>query len=76
MQLEMLYMGHSKGDFEGTSYDNVLLSNGKRTGKVVNKTGKDSFNFLPENDKVICTFEPTINKQNNFSLSLVKIEKK
>lgn len=61
-----LYVGHSKGEFEGSKYDNVKLSDGVRVISVKNKTGQTDFEdrgFIPEKSKVECIFVLTSNKE-------------
>jgi hypothetical protein len=76
---KLLFMGHSKGDthIDGkpVKWDNIMLSNGKRTAKIQNSTGRDNFEDLkPEQDYVNCAFDVQPDKGETFSVKLVKIE--
>lgn len=77
MQKDLLFVEHSAGEFEGTVYDNVILSDGIRAVKVKNLTGKtsDYFRQLGEGDKVVCTLDVTTGKM-GFVVTLKGIEKK
>jgi hypothetical protein len=57
------YVGHSKGDFEGTKYDNVNLSDGVQAAKFRNDTGADSFPFK-RGDTVTVEFDVEFGKKN------------
>jgi len=52
-----VFMGHQKGQFEGTNYDNLLISNGARTCKFKNTTGLIDFSiYQPEKTLVNIEF--------------------
>jgi len=51
------FVGHQFGEFEGTKYDNIILSDGVRAFKCKNKTGETKFNLVPEQDEVTVDFE-------------------
>lgn len=60
-------MGHQSGEFEGTPYNNVKISDGLRIIKVKNETGSDNFNSLtPEKTRVECEFNLKSNKEVSF----------
>lgn len=70
----------SKGEMEGTVYNNVILSDGLRSAKCKNKTNKDDFlTTLPEGTEVKVKLEPIIvkgpNSTTRWDVSLVEIEK-
>jgi len=44
-EAEYKFVEHSKGTFEGSVYDNVVLSDGVMTAKFKNGTGESDFSF-------------------------------
>jgi len=76
VQGEYLFVEFSKGEYEGTFYDNVLLSNGVRTLKCKNLTDEHALLAVlkPEVDKVTATIEYHWGK-NGVEPRLVKIAK-
>jgi len=46
------FVGHSKGDFEGTEYDNVMFSDGLQTAKFRNDTGIRVFSDYKRGESV------------------------
>lgn len=71
-----LYMGHARGEFEGVQYDSISLSDGKRTAKAKNATGKKEFSDLkPEIDYVNVEFEVVPSKGEQFRARVAKMEK-
>jgi len=79
--VKYIYVEHSHGEFEGTTYDNVTLSNGIRSAVCKNNTGlSDLDKNFKEGDEVIPTFETAIvkgpNRTSIFATTLVKLEKK
>jgi len=75
MQQELIFVGHSKGTFEGSDYDNLMLSNGVRAFKVKNSTGKTSFpELIPEKSKVLVTFKITAGRKEIAQVEVTKIE--
>lgn len=71
---DYLFVEHSHGDVEGTTYDNVILSDGLLPIKVKNKTGKDNLPFS-EGDKVKCQLSIKGHKSAIPVVTLLKIEK-
>jgi len=69
---EFIFVEHSKGDFDGTVYDNVLLSDGITTGKFKNLTGQGKLNY-ERGQKVEADFEVEFGKNNAVKLSLKDI---
>lgn len=69
---QFLFVEHSKGTFEGTAYDNVLLSDGLTTGKFKNETGQEKLDFQ-RGDKVDCEFEVQFGNKNKTTLVLKSI---
>ena len=77
--LELIYVGHSQGDYEGTEYDNLLLSNGIATLKFKNKSGIKSFaHFTSEKTRVNVSIDlaPAGSKDNTATARIIKIEEK
>jgi len=75
MQQTLIFVGHSKGTFEGTEYDNLMLSNGVRAFKVKNATGKTSFPDLdPEKSKVLVTFNIKAGRKEMAQVEVSKID--
>lgn len=59
-----IFVGHSKGEYEGTKYNKVKLSDGIRILALKNSTGQDDFStFVPEKTQVECGFKITSNKE-------------
>jgi hypothetical protein len=51
----VIFCGHSKGEFDGIKYDNVLVSNGLKQIKLKNRLDEkdiQSLNLEPEKTKV------------------------
>lgn len=73
---KLKFVEYSAGEYEGTLYDNVVLSNGMRASKVKNLTGLGApfFNDLKEGDDVNCEFDINIAKS-GFVVELTKIQK-
>lgn len=80
MAKKYVFVEHSKGEMEGTSYDNISLSNGIRTAVIKNKTGiaDEVLATLEEGDEVLPTFDVKIvkgpNRTSIFTTELVKME--
>lgn len=80
MAKKYVFVEHSKGEMEGTLYNNISLSNGIRTAVVKNKTGiaDEVLATLEEGDEVLPTFEVKIVKGQNrtsvFAIELIKME--
>jgi len=65
MQSKYKFVAHRAGIFEGTAYNNVLLSNGIRTLPFKNKTNQDDLiKTLMEGDEVICDIKITFGSKN------------
>lgn len=70
------YVGHSKGEYEGTKYDNIKLSDGIAIISFKNETGLDSFlekGFIPEKSQVNATIKIR-SKKETAMVSLTSIE--
>lgn len=63
------FVEHSKGEYEGVQYDNVLLSDGITTGKFRNETGQHKLDFQ-RGDEVECEFDISFEKNNRVGLHL------
>jgi len=73
---EFTFVEHSHGEFEGSKYDNVVLSDGLLPFKVRNasKDG-ETLSALKEGDRVKCTFKIRGSKTIAPKIDLIAIEK-
>jgi len=64
MQKRFKFIEFSAGEFEGTVYNNIILSDGLRALKAKNATGKDKqfFSQFKEGQDVDCEIEITAGK--------------
>jgi len=70
----VIYVGHSKGEYEGSKFNNVVISNGVEKIKIKNKVDTEILNaFEPEKSRVDITVELKGRKEEP-ALTLVKIE--
>jgi len=77
MNKDLIFVEYSRGEFEGTTYNNVRLGDGIETMKVQNKTQNDDFiASLKRGDKVTCQFDIVPSKGDKASVKLVKIDLK
>lgn len=53
---EYIFANHSKGDFEGSKYDNVVFSDGIQTAKFRNDTGRADFSEFKRGESCKVTF--------------------
>jgi len=73
MQTTLTFVEWSHGSMEGTTYDNVILSDGMLAMKVKNKKKLDLSSFK-EGDQVTCTFSLRGSKTLAPTLDLDEIE--
>jgi len=75
MQSKYKFVAHRAGTFEGTAYNNILLSNGIRTLSFKNKTNQDDLlkTFL-EGEDVNCELSITFGAK-HLDATVLHIEK-
>jgi len=66
MTEKYIFVEHSHGEFEGTSYNKIVLSNGLRALSFKNKTSDSDelLASLKEGDEVVCEIAISFGKQN------------
>lgn len=63
---QFLFVQHLKGEFEGTKYNYIKVSDGVRIIKLKNSTGTDDFlekGFVPEKTRVEIELKISSNKE-------------
>jgi hypothetical protein len=71
---DFIFVEHSKGEYEGTKYDYVVLNDGLLPFKAQNKTNLSELPFS-EGDKVKCSLRVKGTKNLQPKADLLKIDK-
>lgn len=73
IELQMLYVSRSQGEFEKREYDTLTLSDGIRSYKFKTPKGTDTSGYVSEETKVVAKCKLTNGQNSVAQLQLVSV---